>query len=103
MVLKPARASLALSLVISCARSSPGDDYTTDATVTEGEPGLFAQAAISRDSAVAIAKSQAQGRIIKAELEREGGALVYSFEIRVPGEIAVAKISIDARTGTVVK
>jgi uncharacterized membrane protein YkoI len=94
----------ATSLVlVACARSTPDSATTSDAKVTEEEPGFFAQAAISGDSAAVIAKGTAHGRIAKGVLEKENGVLLFSFDIVVPGESGITEVHVDAQTGSVLK
>ncbi len=51
-------------------------------TVLEEEPGLLAQAGIPADSAVVLARGRVPGgHIQKAEIEREDGRLIYSFDV----------------------
>ncbi|HEX2780375.1 MAG TPA: PepSY domain-containing protein [Gemmatimonadaceae bacterium] len=42
------------------------------------------------------------GRIESVELEREGGKLIYSYDIKVPGHSGVEEVTVDAMTGAVV-
>ena len=51
--------------------------------------------------ATALAKIPG-GRIQTAELEREHGRLVYSFDIRVPGKSGIEEVQVDAINGEVV-
>jgi uncharacterized membrane protein YkoI len=96
--------SAATSVALAaCARSTPDSATTSDATVTEEEPGFFAQAAISGDSAAVLAKNTAHGRITKGVLEKENGVLLFSFDIAVPGESGITEVHIDAQTGSVLK
>ena len=90
-------------ILVGCGRSAPDSATTGDASVTEEEAGLFAQAAISGDSAAVIARSQAHGRITKAVLEREDGVLLFSFDIVVPGESGLTEVHVDAQTGSVLR
>lgn len=94
-------APLAAVALGACATRVPIDETGPDAAVTEEEPGLFAAASISPDSATVLAKRRVTGRISKAELERDGGVLLYSFDIRVPGQRGITEVHVDARTGEV--
>ena len=70
--------------------------------IKEARPGLAADAVISGDSAVALARAAVpHGRIVEAELEQEGGKLIYSFDIRVPRQKGITEVHVDARTGAV--
>ena len=44
----------------------------------------------------------AHGRIRSAELEREHGRLIYSFDIAVPGRPGVEEVQISALTGRLI-
>lgn len=71
--------------------------------VTEEEPGLLAQARITPDSAIKIAMGRVPGgRITEAEIEMEGGLLVYSFDFVVAGKEGKEEVEVDALTGAVV-
>jgi len=85
------------------ATEAAAETQATDAQVTEAEPGLFATAALSADSAIALAKANTPGRIVKAELENEDGALIYSFDIAVTGQEGITEVHVDAQTGAIVK
>ena len=73
--------------------------------IREETAGLKAKATLPADSAVAIAvRTGPRGSTIKeAELEMEGGRLIYSFDLTVPGKTGIQEIGIDARTGKVVE
>jgi len=51
--------------------------------------------------ATALAKTHG-GKVESAELEREHGKLVYSFDIRVPGTKGIEEVRVDAYKGTIV-
>jgi len=54
---------------------------------------------VARDSAMArVPRGQVRGE----ELEREGGRLIYSYDIQVPGQAGVQEVNVDAMTGEVV-
>ncbi len=92
---------LGIFVFAACSRDIP--DSGADAVMTEEATGLLAQAAIPADSAVAIAKARVPGRIAKAELEKEDGALIYSFDIKVAGKGGVTEVHVHANTGAVLK
>ncbi len=61
------------------------------------------QAAISQEVAARTALEKIPGgKIQSAELERERGRLVWSFDITIPGSPNVAEIQVDARSGKIV-
>ncbi len=61
---------------------------------------LVRAAKIPEAQAVATAQSiLPAGKIEALELEREGGKLIYSFDMKVPGKSGTAEINVDAATG----
>jgi uncharacterized membrane protein YkoI len=42
------------------------------------------------------------GKVKAAELEKENGRLIYSFDITVPGKSGIEEVQVDAHTGKVV-
>lgn len=66
-----------------------------------GHPNTRAR--ITEDSARTIALARVpNGQVKSAELEREHGRLVYSFDIAVPGKAGVEEILVSAHTGHIV-
>jgi uncharacterized membrane protein YkoI len=99
-------------LAVACSRPAPAPEAppaapvvesapAPDAAVTEESAGLLAQAAITPDSALALAKARVPGQITKAELEREDGVLLYSFDIKVAGRDGITEVHVDAATGAI--
>ena len=64
---------------------------------------LVREAKISEATAAttAIAKVP-KGRIASVELEREGGKLLYSYDIKVAGKSGIDEVQVDAMTGETV-
>lgn len=63
---------------------------------------LKAEAKITEKAARATAIAQVPGGTVKSgELEREGGKLLYSFDIASKGKAGIDEVQIDAITGTV--
>jgi uncharacterized membrane protein YkoI len=80
------------------------DAAAMGAGMKEDEPGLLAQATIKPDSAEKIALASVPGgQIVKREIEREDGKLVYSFDITVAGQTDKKEVKVDAMTGTLVE
>jgi hypothetical protein len=68
----------------------------------EAPDSLRALASVPLDSAVALALARVpNGAIAKAELERENGALVWSFDIAVAGQEGISEVAVNALTGAV--
>jgi uncharacterized membrane protein YkoI len=65
---------------------------------------LKALAKISKDSArvVALSRVPAGSKVREAELERENGNVVYSFDIKVPNKTGVEEVQVSAIDGSVV-
>jgi uncharacterized membrane protein YkoI len=64
---------------------------------------LQAQAKVSRADAEKIALAQApNGTVKEAELEKEHGKLIWSFDINTPGTTEITEVNVDAITGAVV-
>lgn len=97
-------------IVIAVALASPAMAHAQQPTqpaphrikIKEARPGLAADARVSGDSAIARARRAVpDGRIVSAELEQEGGKLIYSFDMRVKGKEGITEVHVDARTGAV--
>jgi len=64
---------------------------------------LESEAKVSRAEAERIALEKAPGGTVKeAELEREHGKLIWSFDISKPGTSDITEVQVDAKTGAVV-
>lgn len=58
---------------------------------------------VSREQAEAVAQTESKGgRIVSAELEREHGRLIWSFDITIPNSKDIREIQVDANSGDVV-
>lgn len=64
-------------------------------------PKLAKQAKISMEKAKEIALGKATGAVEDAELEKEHGKLVYSFDIRNE-KGTITEVQVDAKTGKIV-
>jgi hypothetical protein len=65
---------------------------------------LAALAKISQadaESAALKAVNNGQASVASGELEAEGGCLIYSFDIKVPGKKSITEVTVDAGTGKV--
>jgi len=70
---------------------------------TTGSAKLKAAAKISDDSARAVAMATVPGGVIQsAELEREHGKLIYSFDMKVAGKSGIEEVNVDAINGKLV-
>lgn len=62
----------------------------------------YRQIGITIQDSIQIALSQVSGQIIKIELERKNGILVYEVKILSPQGL-IYEVEVDATTGNVVK
>lgn len=68
----------------------------------ESRAALRKEAKISMSAARATAlKEVPNGKVSSAELERENGKLLYSFDIKLAGKSGVEEVQVDALTGAV--
>ena len=75
----------------------------TEAGRTPGKGTMASEARVSMKAARAKALARVpHGKIQSAELEREHGKLIYSFDIRVPGKSGIEEVQVDAIKGRVV-
>jgi len=76
---------------------------TQASTPTGGTRHAHTGAKVSMKTARATALAKVPGgKIKRAELEREKGRLIYSFDIRVPGKSGIEEVQVDATDGSVV-
>ena len=96
--MKAKLSTLTLSLALIAGLSLP-------ASVTAKEPdaALKAQAKITQEEAAKTALAKVpNGKIKSAELEKEHGKLVWSFDISMPKSRNITEVQVDAKTGKIV-
>lgn len=72
-------------------------------TACESESNLKSQAKISETEARQIAMNKIpNGTIKEAELEKEKGRLIWSFDMSIPDSRDIKEVNVDAVTGEVV-
>lgn len=72
------------------------------AKAAETQVELKAQAKITQDQAAKIALAKIpNGKIQSAELERENGKLIWSFDISVLNSTNITEVWVDAETGKI--
>jgi uncharacterized membrane protein YkoI len=98
-------AVVAVGSVALATTSSAQQPMKHAATVhVKGDAKLKSEAKVSEADAIATAQKEVpDGKIESAEIEREGGKLIYSFDIKVPKKSGVEEVNVDAVTGAVVK
>lgn len=90
-----------LSLLVLSAGSLAAQQAAP--ALKEDKPGLAAQATVSADSALHIARLRVpRGTVAAREIEEEDGKLIYSFDMKVPGRTGIDEVNVNARTGAVV-
>ena len=69
----------------------------------ESQASLQAEAKISKADAQATALAKVtDGTVKEAELEREHGKLIWSFDIATPGTKDITEVNVNAITGEIV-
>ncbi len=82
--------------------ATPAAQPAAPSYAVEAPDSLLALARVAVDSAAKLALARVPtGAIDKVELEREGGAVIWSFDIRVPGQEGVSEVNVNAVTGAV--
>ena len=97
------------SFALATTSGAQAMKHTTHAMKTttvhvKGDAKLKAEAKVSEADAIATAQKEVpDGKIESAEIEREGGKLIYSFDVKQPHKSGIEEVNVDALTGTVVK
>jgi uncharacterized membrane protein YkoI len=61
---------------------------------------LRREAKVSETAAIAVAKKLLpKGEVASIELEREGGRLIYSMDVKTAGKSGTDEVNVDAKTG----
>ena len=103
-----AHAAAAQQMAVRAALERTAADTTVHTTAhavqIRGKKSLKAQAKISGDSAMAIARERVPGATVTSgKIERENKKLVYEINLEQPGGKGVEHVWVDATTGDVVK
>src|SRR4051812_35104056 len=70
---------------------------------TETEADLMKVAKISKDSATKLALARVPGATVQsAEIERENGRLIWSFDLKTAGKSGIDEVNVNALTGKIV-
>src|SRR5215467_4184616 len=68
----------------------------------QSEAELLKQSRVTKHQAKRIALARVKGGTIKsAELEKENGVLIWSFDVAQPGKKDVTEVWVDATTGKI--
>lgn len=77
-----------------------GTGASVVACAPKADEGLALEAKVAEADARATALAAVPGGTVKDfELEREGSALIYSYDISVAGKTGIDEVHIDAMTG----
>jgi uncharacterized membrane protein YkoI len=103
-----ARATAAQQMAMRAATGRSAADTavhtTAHAVQIRGKKSLKAQAKISGDSAMAVARARVPGATVTSgKIDRENKRLVYKINLEQPGAKGVEHVWVDATTGDVVK
>lgn len=61
---------------------------------------LMRQTKVSEAAALAVARKVVpKGDVASIELEREGGRLIYSMDVKTAGKSGIDEVNVDAKTG----
>ncbi len=72
------------------------------AAAEESQAELKMQATITQEAAAKTALTKVPGGKIKsAEIEKENGKLIWSFDISMPTSTSITEIQVDAKTGKI--
>jgi uncharacterized membrane protein YkoI len=97
----------ALTIAASAARAQAPEtahSHRQHASYTRNLPDSLArEATVSESDAIAIAqKAVPKGHVASIELEREGGKLIYSMDVKTGGKSGIDEVNVDAKTGQMV-
>lgn len=96
-----AAGSISAQATSAKARAKPAVHKTVKKMETETD--LAREAKISKDSATAIALARVPGATVQsAEIEREHGRLIWSFDLKRAGRAGIDEVNVNAITGKVV-
>jgi uncharacterized membrane protein YkoI len=97
-------ATLTLAAVLSLAATTAhAQRPAAKAAPEESQAALARAAKIPEATARRTALSRVSGaRVDAEELEREGGRLLYSYDLKVPGKSGIEEVQVDAITGRVI-
>ncbi len=80
-----------------------GFSLSVTVAAEESQTALKAQAKITIEEATNTALAKVpNGKIQAAELEKEHGKLIWSFDISMPKSTNITEVQVDAKTGKIV-
>src|SRR5260370_23993747 len=91
---------LIMASIIAVALAASWTPFNLWAQQSEAE--LLKQARVTKHEAKRIALARVKGGTLKsAELEKENGVLIWSFDVAQPGKKDVTEVWVDATTGKI--
>jgi uncharacterized membrane protein YkoI len=92
-----------LAFAIAALLLGVGSLAAQDVKVKENKPGQLKKAKVTAEQAIATAQAKLpNAKIDAAEIEEEGGKLIYSFDFKTAGKSGIDEVNIDAMTGKLV-
>jgi uncharacterized membrane protein YkoI len=92
-----------LSFTIAALLLGAGSLAAQDVKVKENKPGQLKKAKVTAEQAIATAQAKLpNAKLDAAEIEEEGGKLIYSFDFRTTGKSGIDEVNVDAMTGKLV-
>src|ERR1700682_6058567 len=95
---------LAAALLFSVGASAAGLPCSIHPKKGIADADLPSLAKVSRADAESMALravNVSAASVASGELEAEGGCLIYSFDIQIPGKKSIIEVAVDAGTGKV--
>jgi hypothetical protein len=95
--------TLAVGLLTGCVCEKCGHSEKHKEKKEAKEAKLMAEAKVTKETAQATALAQVlNGTVKEAEIEKEKGKLIWSFDITTPDSKDIKEVNVDAITGDVV-
>jgi uncharacterized membrane protein YkoI len=102
-ILTMAIGALAFGSIAAAAQAPAQHQQPRPAYKRNLPDSLMREAKVSEADAIAAAeKAVPKGHVASIELEREGGKLIYSMDVRTRGKSGIDEVNVDAKTGNMV-
>lgn len=83
------------------ARELPCSIHPNKGVADAELPALAKVTRTAAESTALKAVNVSSASVTSGELEAEGGCLIYSFDIQIPGQKSIIEVAVDAGTGKV--
>lgn len=94
-------ATVLLTSLGASAAESPCSIHPKKGMTDSDLPALAKVTQADAQSAALKAVNVSTASVTSGELEAEGGCLIYSFDIQIPGKKSIVEVAVDAGTGKV--